>query len=111
MRACPDIQTAVSFLTTRVKSPDVDDWGKLRYCLQYLKGTRHMKQYPLAESLSHIQWYVDAPYGVHLDSKVHTGVMMTMGLRALINRCPVKSSLRKTRKKKGKRKTGKLISA
>ena len=25
MRARPDIQTAVSFLTTRVKSPDVDD--------------------------------------------------------------------------------------
>ena len=30
MRARPDIQTAVSFLATRVKSPGVDDWGKLR---------------------------------------------------------------------------------
>ena len=34
MRASPHIQTTVSFLTTRVKSPDVDDWGKLRHCLQ-----------------------------------------------------------------------------
>ena len=25
-----DIQTAVAFLTTRVKSPDKDDWGKLK---------------------------------------------------------------------------------
>ncbi len=28
-RARRDIQTAVSFLTTRVKAPDEDDWGKL----------------------------------------------------------------------------------
>ncbi len=25
-----DIKTAVAFLTTRVKSPDEDDWGKLK---------------------------------------------------------------------------------
>ena len=85
MRARPDIQTAVSFLTTRVKSPDVDDWGKLRHCLQYLKGTRHMKRYLSANSLTHIHWYVDASYGVHWDSKGHTGALMTMGRGALIN--------------------------
>jgi hypothetical protein len=28
-RTRPDLQTPVSFLTTRVKSPDVDDWKKL----------------------------------------------------------------------------------
>jgi hypothetical protein len=28
-----DIQTAVSFLTTRVKHPDEDDWGKLKCIL------------------------------------------------------------------------------
>ena len=28
----------VSFLTTRVKSPDKNDWGKLRHGLMYLKG-------------------------------------------------------------------------
>ena len=85
MRARPDIQTAVSVLTMRVKSPDVDDWGKLRHCLLYLKGTRHMKRYLSADSLSHIHWYVDASYGVHWDSKGHTGAMMTMGRGALIN--------------------------
>ena len=30
MRAKPDVQTLVFFLTTRVKEPDEDDWGKLR---------------------------------------------------------------------------------
>jgi hypothetical protein len=29
-RAHWDIQTAVSFLTTRVQAPDKDDWGKLK---------------------------------------------------------------------------------
>ena len=28
-RACPDIQTAVAFLSTRVKHPDRDDYKKL----------------------------------------------------------------------------------
>ena len=29
-----DIQTAVAFLTTRVKRPDEDDWGKLKRVLK-----------------------------------------------------------------------------
>ena len=28
LRARPDIQTAVSFFTTRVRNPDMDDWKK-----------------------------------------------------------------------------------
>jgi hypothetical protein len=33
---CCDIQTPVSFLMTRVKHPDEDDWGKLKRILKYL---------------------------------------------------------------------------
>ncbi len=32
-RARRDIQTPVAFLTTRVKEPDEDDWGKLKQVL------------------------------------------------------------------------------
>ena len=32
-RARHDIQVTVAYLTTRVKKPDVDDWGKLRRVL------------------------------------------------------------------------------
>lgn len=35
-RAQRDIQVAVASLTTRVKSPDKDDWGKLKRILKYL---------------------------------------------------------------------------
>ena len=38
-RSRPDIQTAVSYLTTRVSKANVDDWGKLKRLLQYLNGT------------------------------------------------------------------------
>jgi hypothetical protein len=38
-RARPDIQTTVSFLCTRVNSPDVDDYKKLRRDMQYLRST------------------------------------------------------------------------
>ena len=42
-RAHRDIQTAVAYLTTRVKAPDEDDRGKLKRVLKYLKGTLYMK--------------------------------------------------------------------
>ena len=72
-RARPDIKTAVSFLTTRVKSPDEDDWGKLKRVLKYLRGTLHMKLCLTVDNLNTLRWWVDASYGVHWDSKGHTG--------------------------------------
>lgn len=41
-QACPDIQTPVAFLCTRVSCPDVDDNKKLRKIIIYLRGTRQM---------------------------------------------------------------------
>ncbi len=42
-RARRDIQRTVVFLTTRVKSPDKDNWGKLKQVLKYLNGTKKLK--------------------------------------------------------------------
>ena len=67
-RARPDIETLVSFLTTRVKQPDKDDWGKLRHGLMYLKGTLYMKRNLTADNLFNIIWWVDGSFGVHWDS-------------------------------------------
>jgi hypothetical protein len=41
-RARPDIQTSVSFLCTRVKSPNEDDYKKLSRVIRYLRGTIDM---------------------------------------------------------------------
>ena len=43
MRARPDIQPLVSFLTAIVRSPDKDEWGKLKRGLKYLKVNLYMK--------------------------------------------------------------------
>ena len=59
-RARRDIQVSAAFLATRVKNPDVDDWGKLRRVLKYLKGTKHMKLTLTVNDLSMIRWSVDA---------------------------------------------------
>ena len=37
-RGRPDIQVAIAFLTTRVTSPDKDDWGKLRRLMYYINS-------------------------------------------------------------------------
>ena len=85
MRARRDIQTVVSFLTTRVRRPDQDDWGKLVRVLRYLTGTKHMKLNLTIDDLSSIYWWVDASYGTHHDGKGHTGMMMSMGKGAILS--------------------------
>ena len=72
------MEPLVSFLTTRFKEPDEDDWVKLKHGLRYLKGTLYMKRHMKADSLSMIRWWVDASYRVHWDCKGHTGAMMLM---------------------------------
>ena len=42
-----------------------------------------MKRRLSADSLAHILWRVDGSYGVHWDSKGHTGALMSMGKGAI----------------------------
>jgi hypothetical protein len=78
-RARRDIQPCTAFLTTRLKSPEEDNWGKLKRLLGYLKGTLHMPLVLLADSLTLSHWWVDAAYAVHNDMKGHTGAGMSFG--------------------------------
>jgi hypothetical protein len=67
-RARHDIQMAVSFLTTRVKAPDEDDWGKLVRVLKYINGTRYMKLILSADEMNFtVHWYVDGSHQCHKD--------------------------------------------
>ena len=74
-----DIQTTVAFLTTRVKRPDEDDWGKLKRVLKYLSMTRFLDLTLFADSLTKLEWYVDASHQIHDDCKGHTGSILTFG--------------------------------
>jgi hypothetical protein len=62
-----------------VRSPDEDDWGKVKRVLGYLKGTLHMPLILLADSLMLSRWWVDAAYAVHDNCWGHTGAGMSFG--------------------------------
>jgi hypothetical protein len=66
-RARRDIQMAVAFLTMRVKSPDEDDWGKLKQVLKYLNRTRYLKLKLSMDNLGLLKRYVDGLHNVHWD--------------------------------------------
>lgn len=78
-RARPDLQLAISFLCTRVKSPDEDDWAKLRRFVLYLRATRDLDLTLEADATNVVKWWVDAAYAVHADLKSHTGGSMSLG--------------------------------
>eukprot|EP00804_Cyclotella_cryptica_P011844 CCRYP_015374-RA/>CCRYP_015374-RA protein AED:0.32 eAED:0.30 QI:0/0/0/1/1/1/3/0/311 len=80
-RARKDIQTAVSFLTTRVKQPTEDDWTKLRRVLQYLYGTKSLKLCIRVDDLHTMR----CAHGVHWDCKGQTGAAMTLGRGAVLS--------------------------
>jgi hypothetical protein len=83
-RSRKDIQTAVPFLTTRVKQPDKGDWGKLKRLLKYIGGTVYMPIILKADSLSVIKWWVDASYATYGDCRGHTGATMSLGWGSVI---------------------------
>lgn len=73
-RARPEIQlTKVAYLTTRVKSPDIDNWKKLGRMSTYLRDTADLELHVSSDGSGVINWFIDASFGVHTDYKSHTG--------------------------------------
>jgi hypothetical protein len=69
----------VAFLTTRVKSPDEDDWEKLKRVLKYLNGTKHLKLRLSVENLGMLKLYVDGLHNIHSYCRGHGGALFCMG--------------------------------
>ena len=78
-RARPDMQTAIAFLCTRVKQPDVDDWKKLARAIRYLRGTKDLGLTLEADGSGIIKWWIDASFAVHQDMHSHSGITMSLG--------------------------------
>ena len=83
-RARPDISVAIAFLTTRVRSPDEQDWKKLSHLMQYLRGTKDLPLILGADGAGIVKWFVDASFAVHPNMRSHTGGALTLG-----RGCPV----------------------
>lgn len=62
-----DIHTASSFLASRVKQPDEDDWGKCRRVVAYLATTRTLPLRLMAdEDLSEMKWLVGVSHNMRI---------------------------------------------
>ena len=79
IRCRKDAQTAIAFLTTRVRNPDKDNWKKLRRLLGYFKRTIKLPLFLRADGVNVLKWLVDASYAAHDDMWGHTRVTMSMG--------------------------------
>ena len=82
---------AVAFLCTRVKSPDVKDWKKLKQLISFLHQTIDNVRIIGADDLLKMQTFINLLHAVHEDMKGHTGGTITFGTDVVI----VKSSKQK----------------
>ena len=80
-RSRPELETAVSFLCTRVQKPTEEDWGKLRRTLNFLKATQHDRRIIgcKGEDLTLHTW-IDASHAIHDDMRGHIGSCMSTGV-------------------------------
>ena len=86
LRARPDILLAVSFLTSRVKKPDEDDWGKLTRLVVYIKYTVNLVLRLASDCTRVSKWWIDASFGTRVpDLKSHTGGCLSQGKGAIIS--------------------------
>ena len=82
-RGRPDIRTAIAFLCSWLRNPDMDDYKKLIRMIQYLRGTKGMILTLQANDDGIIRWWIDASYAVHADMKGHTGAALLLGKGAV----------------------------
>ena len=78
-RARLDLETAVSYLVTRVSKSDKDDWQKLKRCLGFIQGTINDKRIISTDNIKGLFVWVDASRTMHDDMKGHTGGVMSLG--------------------------------
>jgi hypothetical protein len=78
-RACPDIQTVVSFLCGCIQQPNNHDYRKLSRVMKYLQSTIDLPLVLSADGSGTPRWHIDASYAVHMDMRSHTGGVMMLG--------------------------------
>jgi hypothetical protein len=75
-RARPDILLAISFLKSRVKYPDIDDWGKLIRVIGYLMNTEGIHLTLCCKEIKDLVWYIDGSYATHDDMRGQSGAVL-----------------------------------
>jgi hypothetical protein len=84
IRACMDLLLAISFLSMRISKSTVEDEGKPRRVVAYIKGAADLEYEFGADHLSSFTTWVDASYyATHPDIKSLTGGLISFGTGAL----------------------------
>ncbi len=78
-RARPDISLVIAVLAMQVRSPEIEDWEKLRHLMEYLRGDRERPLILGTDNEGMLVWYVNASFAVHPNMQWHTGGGMTIG--------------------------------
>ena len=78
-RGRPDLELSISFLCTRVATPNIDDWQKLERVLTYLSCTKDERRIIGINNISVMNTYIDASYAVHPNMRGHTGGAISFG--------------------------------
>jgi hypothetical protein len=68
----------IAFLTTRVGSPNIEDWEKLHHLMDYLRGDRDRPFILGTDNEGMLMWYVNASFAEHPNMWGHTDGGMTM---------------------------------
>jgi hypothetical protein len=84
-RARPDLQVAIAYLCTRVKSPSQSDYRKLTRVVKYLRLTISIPLVLGWDGTGQLRWSVDASFAVHKDMRSHTGAVLSLGQGALMS--------------------------
>ena len=85
LRARPDILLAISFLTSRVKQPDKDDWEKLTRLVVYLKESIDLRLRLSSSVMGVVKWWVDASFATRDQRRSQTGGCLSMGNGAVFS--------------------------
>ena len=74
------METAESFLCTRVANPNEDDWQKLERLLRFVNSTREDKRIIGINDINTMNTFIDASYIVHSNMRGHTSGAISIGV-------------------------------
>ena len=78
-RARLDTCTAISFLATKVREPDNDDWDNLVHQMKHIRGTRNLPLILSSNGSGILKYWINGSCTVHPNMRGHTGGGLSMG--------------------------------
>ena len=85
-RGRSDVEIGVIFLSSRVKEPTEQDFGKISKMINFLVTTVDDVNMLEADASGNLNWCVDASFVIHEENmRSHNGSMFAMGKGSIIN--------------------------